>query len=115
LTDAIVVRGIAAEGMHGLDDERKHPQPFVVDVEIYGDLGAAAAADSIDATIDYEAVSREVRDVVMNESYELIEALGEAIAARVVALGANSVRVKVSKPRSAKLLDVDEVAVVVER
>ncbi len=114
-TDAIVVRGISAEGMHGIGGEREHPQSFAADVEIFGDLSGAAAADGINATIDYAAVSREVRDVIMNDSYELVEALAEAIAARVIALGANSVRVRVSKPRAARALGVDEVAVVIER
>ncbi len=53
--------------------------------------------------------------MIMNDSYELIEALAEAIAARVISLGANSVRVRVSKPRAARALGVDEVAVVIER
>lgn len=115
MTDAIVVRGILAEGMHGIAGERDHPQSFVADVEIFGDLSDAAAANNIASTIDYALVSREVRDVIMNDSYELIEALAEAIAARVIALGANSVRVRVSKPRAARALGVDEVAVIIER
>jgi dihydroneopterin aldolase len=86
-----------------------------VDVEIIGDLSEAAAANAIGSTIDYGVVSREVRDVVMNDSYELIEALAEAIAARVISLGANSVRIRVSKPRAAKALGVDEIAVIIER
>jgi dihydroneopterin aldolase len=115
VTDAIVVRGIEAEGRHGLPGERDNPQPFVADVEVHGDLAAAAAADSISATIDYGMIAKEVRDVIANDSYELVEALAEAIAARVVSLGANSVKVRVSKPRSAHLLGVEEIAVVVER
>jgi dihydroneopterin aldolase len=115
LTDAIVVRGVTAEGKHGLEGERDTPQPFVVDVEVLGDLALAAAADSIDSTIDYGAIAKAVREVITDESYELVEALAEAVAARVISMGANSVRVRVSKPRAAKLLDVQEIAIVVER
>jgi dihydroneopterin aldolase len=115
MADSIVVRGITADGMHGLEGERDNPQPFVVDIEIPGDLTPAAAADSIESTIDYGVIVQEVRDVIMNESYELIEALGEAIAWRVRKLGAKNVRVKVAKPRSARLLSVDEIAIVIER
>lgn len=115
MSDAIVVRGISAEGKHGLPGEREIPQPFVVDVEVLGDLAPAAAADAIDATINYGTIASEVRDVIVSESYELVEALAEAIAARVIAMGANSTRVRVSKPRSARLLGVEEIAVVVER
>ncbi len=31
-TDAIVVRGISAEGMHGIGGEREHPQSFASEV-----------------------------------------------------------------------------------
>lgn len=113
--DAIVVRGIHAEGMHGLDAERKTPQPFVVDVVVPGDLAKAATQDCIEETIDYAAIVQQVRDVVMNESYELIESLAEAIAKRVKGLGAAKVNVRVSKPRAARSLSVDEVAVEIER
>lgn len=113
--DTIVVRGIAAEGIHGLEAERDRPQPFIVDVEIFGSLERAASKDDINATIDYGTVAREVRDVVMNETFELIESLAQAIADRVRSLGARSVRVKVSKPRSARTLSVSEIAVVIER
>ena len=115
MTDSIVVRGIRAEGKHGLAGERDTPQPFVVDVEVLGDLAAAAAADAIESTIDYGTIAKEVRSVITDESYELVEAIAEAVAARVISLGANSVRVRVSKPRSAELLEVEEIAVVVER
>jgi dihydroneopterin aldolase len=115
LSDAIVVRGIRADGKHGLGSERETPQPFVVDVEVFGDLAPAAGADAIDATLDYRTIAKEVRDVITNDSYELVEALGEAIAARVISLGANSVRVRVSKPRVAELMHVEEIAIVIER
>ncbi len=115
MSDAIVVRGIRAEGKHGLQSERETPQPFVVDVEVLGDLAPAAAADSIGATIDYGTIAQEVRDVIENESYELLEAIAEAVAARVISMGANSVRVRVSKPRAAETIGVEEIAIVVER
>ncbi len=115
MSDAIVVRGIAAEGFHGLVGERDHPQWFVADVELFLDVGAAARKDRIDATIDYTQIARVVRGVIKDKSFELVETIADTIASEVLALGGDSVRVKVSKPRSAKLVGVDEIAVVVER
>jgi dihydroneopterin aldolase len=115
LSDAIVIRGIHAEGRHGLPGERDLPQPFVVDVELGYGLKAAAAADRLDETIDYGAIACEVRDVVESQSVELIETLAENIADRLRMFGADSVRVRVSKPRAAESLGVDEVSVVIER
>lgn len=115
MTDAIVVNGIRAEGRHGLPGERDVAQPFVADVELRYGLRAAAAADRIDETIDYGAIACEVRDVIESRSFELIEALAEAIAERLSVFGADSLLVKVSKPRAAEALGVDEVAVIIER
>jgi len=117
MSDTIVVRGIRAQGRHGLAaiGEREHPQPFVVDVELRRDLRPAAAADDLAATVDYVKIAKAVRSVVEDESFELVEALADGVARRVLELGADSVRVKVAKPRSAALVGVDEIAVVVER
>lgn len=115
MSDSIIVRGIRAEGRHGLPGERDHPQPFVVDVEILDDLAGAAGADRLDETIDYSVVACEVRDVVESKSFELIETLGVAIAERLREIGAGSVRVRVSKPRAADALGVDDIFVVIER
>lgn len=115
MTDTIVVRGIRAEGRHGLPGERDFPQPYIVDVEIFGNIGAAAGSDRLDATIDYTDVVCEVRDVIESNSFELLERLALEVAERVRELGAGSVRVKVAKPRAAASLGVDEIAVVVER
>ena len=113
--DAIVVRGIRAEGRHGLaaTGERDRPQPFVVDVELHRDV--RAIADDLSATVDYVDIAKAAREVVEHESFELVESLANAIAARLLALGGDSVRVKVAKPRSAALVGVEEIAIVVDR
>jgi FolB domain-containing protein len=113
--DAIVVRGIRAEGRHGLAslNEREHPQPWVVDVELRRDLHDLR--DDLGATVDYTKVAKAAREVVENESFELVETLANAVAARVLQFGGESVRVRVAKPRSAALVGVDEIAVTVER
>lgn len=117
MSDAIIVRGVRAEGRHGLRDlgERDNPQPFVVDVELRGDWSAAAESDSIDDALDYREVVRTVREVVEGESFELVETLADAIARALLELSPDSVRVRVSKPKVAALMGIDEVAVVVER
>lgn len=115
MNDAIIVNGIRADGRHGLPGERDLTQPFVVDVELRYGLRAAAAADRIDATIDYGSIACEVRDVIESASYELIETLAESIAQRLKGFGPDSVRVRVSKPVAASSLGVGEVAVVIER
>jgi dihydroneopterin aldolase len=115
VSDVIVVRGIAAEGRHGLEGERDHPQWFVADVELEIDVASIARADRIDATIDYATIAATARRVIRDKTFELLETIADTIASEVLALGGSSVRVKVAKPRSAKLIGVDEIAVVVDR
>ena len=117
MTDSIVVRGIRAEGHHGIlaDGERDKAQPFVVDVELLRDLRPVAEADDLGATTDYTEIAKTVRLVIEEESFELLEKLADAIAMRVATFAGSSVRVTVSKPNAAAMAKVEEIAVVVER
>jgi phosphoglucosamine mutase len=56
-----------------------------------------------------------VIDCAHGATHRVAPSVFRRLGARVIALGANSVRVRVSKPRAAELLDVEEIAIVVER
>jgi len=100
MTDRIMLHDIRVEGRHGVsDEERAAPQPFGVDVELASDLRDAGTSDDLRRTVDYRAVDAIVRDVVGRRSYHLIEAIAEAIATEILAIGAvDSVTVRVRKP-----------------
>lgn len=104
----LFLTGIRAEGHHGArDGEKDTPQPFVVDL----DIEVEAERDSIDATADYRAVTDAVREIVERGSFDLIEAMAEAIAARVNAFPhVTSVTAVVHKPNAAGRLGIDGVA-----
>ena len=52
-TDRISIRGIRAEGIHGvLESEHHQPQDFIVDVSLTFDARPASRSDDIRATID---------------------------------------------------------------
>jgi dihydroneopterin aldolase len=116
MSDRIVLRGMRAFGRHGhLPAEREHVQPFDVDVELETDTRRAAESDDLIHSIDYRLVAREVRRVVEEESFCLLETLAQTIADRMLGLGATAVRVKVGKPAVALMLGAGEVAVSIER
>lgn len=98
--DRVFVQGILVDGQHGVEAaERAVPQPFQVDVELLLDLGPAGRGDDLERTADYAAVDREVRRVVTTTSFQLIEALAEAIADMLLAgFPAEEVMVRVAKP-----------------
>jgi dihydroneopterin aldolase len=88
------------QAVHGvLPDERTGPQPFAVDVEVSLDLGPAGRADRLDLSVDYGWIHRETEAVMMGPRRDLLEALAEEIASRLLRPPAVRVRVRVKKLR----------------
>jgi dihydroneopterin aldolase len=101
VTDRIVLAGMAFEARHGVRDwEKVEPQRFEVDVELELDARPAGAADDLATTVDYGAVYDATRSIVEGPSFDLIEALSEAIARDVLALDGRitTAVVRVRKP-----------------
>ncbi|MDI6632085.1 MAG: dihydroneopterin aldolase [Bacillota bacterium] len=98
--DKIFIEGMAFFARHGvLAAEREVGQRFLVDLALYLDLSAAGAADDLTRTVDYLEVYRQVEKVVCSQSFHLLEALAEAIAAAVLgAFSVSRVDVRVRKP-----------------
>jgi dihydroneopterin aldolase len=97
--DRITIEGINVLGHHGIDEaERKVGQRLAIDLEMYLDLRAAAAADDIRKTVNYEAVAGLVEKIAGEEEFLLLESLAEDIARKVLARFApSSVVVRVRK------------------
>ncbi|MGH9169950.1 MAG: dihydroneopterin aldolase [Acidimicrobiales bacterium] len=112
-TDRIVVKGIRAVGRHGvLPEETERAQPFEVDLEIDAALELAGRRDDIDVTVDYGEVISGVVSIVEAGGYQLLEALGAAIADFVLAHErVDGVVVEVRKLRPPLPFDVGSVAV----
>ena len=101
MSDRIVLAGMAFQARHGvLDWEKAEAQRFEVDVELALDVQPAGIDDDISRTVDYRAVYEVVRQIVESTTFNLLEALGEAIAHEVLAEQAlvDEVVVRVRKP-----------------
>jgi dihydroneopterin aldolase len=101
MSDRIVLAGMAFQARHGvLDWEKSTAQRFEVDVELVLDAQPAGLADDLTRTVDYRGVDRAVRRVVESKTYNLIEALAEAIAHEILGeqLQVDEVVVRVRKP-----------------
>ena len=109
----LFLSGIHAEGRHGArPGEQDAPQPFVVDL----DLEVEVATDTIDATADYRGVSEQVRALVTERSFDLIESMAAAIADVCLAFdGVTKATAVVHKPNAASRLGIDGVAAAVTR
>lgn len=101
MSDRIVLAGMAFQARHGvLDWEKTTAQRFEVDVELDLDIQPAGIADDLARSVDYRAVYGVVRQVVESTTFNLIEALAEAIAREILAGQAQveEVVVRVRKP-----------------
>jgi dihydroneopterin aldolase len=86
MPDRIVLDGMVFHARHGVHPEEKvNAQRFELDVELLLDLQPAGLEDDLARTNDYGAVYDPVRSIVEATTYNLIEALGEAIAHELLA------------------------------
>ena len=112
MSDAIVLTGIAATGHHGVfGHERVSGQRFLADLTLELDLSKAGATD------DLEAIADQVVEVLTGPPFALIEAVAEAIAARVLDGWASveAVEVTVHKPHAPIAQEFGDVAVRIRR
>lgn len=85
MSDRIVLAGMAFQARHGVHDwEKTEAQRFEVDVEMVLDVQPAALDDDLAQTIDYGGVYQVVRQIVESTTFNLLEALAEAIAHEVL-------------------------------
>jgi dihydroneopterin aldolase len=94
------MRFVARHGVH--PPEKVTPQRFEVDLVLHADLAHAGTSDDLSRTVDYGALYQRVAAVVTGRSFDLIEALAEAIAAEALAFSdaslVEAVEVSVRKP-----------------
>jgi len=100
LADRITLSRVAVDCIVGVyDRERNQPQRVYVDVTFETDASRVARSDSLDAAVDYHAMSRVVRDTLVEGRFRMIETAAEAVAERCLdGFGVEAVDVRVHKP-----------------
>ena len=100
-TDVIRIKNASFYAYHGVEsNEQKLGGKFEVDVEINCDLSAAIESDSLQRTVDYEAVYGLIQKIITQKKFYLLEALANTIARGILDgfRPAESVVVRVRKP-----------------
>lgn len=100
--DKLMLVGMEFWGCHGvLPEERRKKQPFLVDAVLYLDTRPAAAADCLEATVDYTAVYETIRRVVEKTQVNLIETLAENVARSIIEqYPVEAVEITLKKPQA---------------
>lgn len=79
--DKIILKGIQLHGYHGIAEaERQLGQKYEIDLELMTDLSTASKTDDLANTINYAQVVQLIIEIGTQRSFQLIEALAEAIA-----------------------------------
>jgi len=88
-------------GYHGNHHEERYlGGRFHIDVDMETDITSAAENDSLEQTVNYEAVYNLIQEIVTNQTYKLIETVGKRIADAILTefVGVRGVVVRVRKP-----------------
>lgn len=98
--DKILFHEMEFYGYHGVyPEENRIGQRFRVDLELKTDLSVAGKSDDLSDTINYADVYETVKAMVEGERYQLVEALAERIAAKLLSrFSLDAVLVRVTKP-----------------
>jgi D-erythro-7,8-dihydroneopterin triphosphate epimerase len=100
--DIIRISDLAVSCIIGINqEERIVAQDVVINIALYADLHRPCVSDSIEDTIDYKALKKQVIDMVRGSSFFLIEKLAEEIARICLAPSlVERVTVTVDKPHA---------------
>lgn len=116
--DTIKLTGVSAIGYHGVfAHEKCDGQPFITDVVLHLDIGAAAATDDLGKTADYGAVAEVVVSMIAGEPFDLIETLSVRMAEKLIAQFAvlDAVEVTIHKPKAPIQVPFRDVSITVFR
>jgi dihydroneopterin aldolase len=117
--DRIRIQNMIFYGYHGaLPEEKLLGQRFMLDVILYTDLQAAGKSDNLALTVNYAEVYTVVKDIVESCRFKLLEALGEAIAEKILHhFSITKVEINIRKPSApvAGIFDFVEVSLIRER
>lgn len=116
--DKIIIKGLEIYAYHGvLPEEKQWGQKFYVTAELAVDLKDAGTADDLSQTVNYAEVCEDIRTVMLDEKYDLIEAAAENIAGTILVKyeRVKEIHVIISKPQAPISMEFETVCVEITR
>ncbi len=78
--DKIIIKDLEVYGYHGVfAEEKKLGQLFLVSVDMVTNLEPAGYLDNLECTIDYGRICDDIKFVLTEKSYDLIEAVAMSV------------------------------------
>ena len=116
--DKISIKGLRLFAYHGVNpEEKENGQTFVIDMDYYVNIARACQMDSIDDTVSYARVVKEIRNEFCENKYDLIEKAAQVVADGVLEEFPDIFKVDITlkKPEAPIKADFDYVAVTISR
>lgn len=83
--DSVEIRTLLVRGIFGVsEEERTETIPVYVSVKAFLDLRRAGASDSIEDTLDYAKLCREIQGIASAKAHFLLESFAEEIASHIL-------------------------------
>ena len=83
--DTIFIDQLSVMGILGIHPhEQKTPQEIRISVKVFTDISAAAESDQILKSVNYATLAKEIKRFIDEHHYLTIEALIEALAAKIL-------------------------------
>ena len=113
--DIVYLHGIKLDTVIGVWEwERRIKQTLLVNIDLGTDTSAAGNSDALADTINYQAVAELVMEIGRENSYALVEALGEEITTRVLEnFSVDWVKLQINKQGAVR--GVRDVGIIIER
>ncbi|WP_181919318.1 dihydroneopterin aldolase [Alkalilimnicola ehrlichii] len=99
--DTVSIEGLRLATVIGVFEwEREVQQTLGLDLVLQVDIAAAASSDRLEDTVDYGALAADLAGFYQESRYQLVEALAEATAKRVLSRYpvVSTVTVRLAKP-----------------
>ena len=115
--DKILINNMKFRGMHGCTTfEKNNAQLFIINLELGLDLSISMENDNIADTVDYSLVYLLVKNIVENESFNLLEKLANVIINKIFEqFSLDLVKIHIKKPNPPIKGEFDYVGVEIER
>ncbi|MEM7467057.1 MAG: dihydroneopterin aldolase [Pseudomonadota bacterium] len=113
--DIVYLHGIKLETTIGVWEwERRIKQTLLVDLDLGTDTSQAGLSDALEDTINYQAVAELVMAIAKDNSFALVERLGEEISQQLLnKFSLEWVKLRINKQGAVR--GVRDVGIVIER
>ena len=97
----ILIKNLNLFGYHGVrEEEKKHGQNFLFNVEVYINKSSFLDDDNIESTLNYSKVVELIKEINSKDRFNLLETFSQSLAGKILSMSqlVEKVKVRIEKP-----------------